>query len=76
VVPAPLRANIDAATTGGLYQYVPAGYFDLPPTPGCEEEPEGHFCADSNPPALRQRVHFFESALGGGPPEIIDPLAE
>lgn len=76
VVSAPLQANIDGDTTGGLFQYVPQGYPGLPPTPGCELQPEGHFCADSAPAVVDQRVRFFESALDGEAPVMVDPFAE
>jgi len=75
-VASPVEGNVDAATTGGLFQYVPQGYPGLPPTPGCEFEPEGHFCAQTNPAAVRQRVRFFESALDGEAAVIGDPFAE
>jgi hypothetical protein len=78
VVTGPLRANLDAETTGGFFQYVPIGVPGIPPTPGCDDigEPEGHYCAQSALESRRQRVHFFQSALGAEPPEIIDPFAE
>lgn len=63
--PGPLGANIDARTTGGFLQYVPKGYGALTPSPTCEGQAEGHYCAQS---ASRQvYVRFFESALGGVP---------
>jgi hypothetical protein len=60
---------------------VPKGVESVDPTPGCDEPAlaessaqEGHYCAQSAEESLRQRVHFFETALGEGAPEIIDPL--
>ena len=73
-VASPVEANVDAVTTGGLFQFVPQGYPGLPPTPGCELETDGHFCTQTNPAAVHQRVRFFESALGGGAPVIVDPF--
>lgn len=74
-VPAPLRANIDAATTAGLYQYVPDGIDGIPATPGCAGEREGHFCPQTAPESRRQRADFFTSALTDPAPVIVDPLA-
>ena len=75
VVSAPISANIDAETTSGFYQYVPTGVAGIATTPGCEAQPEGHYCAQSAPASLHQRAVFFQSALEGVP-TIIDPLAE
>lgn len=75
VVSGPISANIDAETTAAFYQYVPAGVPGIPTTPGCEAQPEGHYCAQSAPASLHQRAVFFQSALEGVP-TIIDPLAE
>jgi hypothetical protein len=75
VASGPIRANIDAETTAGFYQYVPAGVPGIPTTPGCEEQPEGHYCAQSAPASFHQRAVFFQRALTGVP-TIIDPLAE
>jgi hypothetical protein len=76
-----VSGNIDAQTTAALYQYVPRGVEGVEPTPGCDDPAladssaqEGHYCAQRAKEALRQRVHFFESALESGAPEIIDPL--
>lgn len=61
----PLAANIDARTTGGFLQYVPEGYGTFTPSPSCEGQREGHYCAQS---ASRQvYVRFFQSALSGVP---------
>jgi hypothetical protein len=77
-----VSGNIDARTTAAFYQYVPRGVEGVDPTPGCDDPAlaessarEGHYCAQSADESLRQRVHFFETALGEGAPEIIDPLA-
>ena len=76
-----VSGNIDARTTAAFYQYVPRGVEGADPTPGCDDSAlaessarEGHYCAQSAEESLRQRVHFFESALEEGAPEIIDPL--
>jgi hypothetical protein len=67
----PLSANVDGATRG-FFQFVAAGQEGLAPTPGCEENEEGHFCAQGAPGVYAQRVHFFTTAQNGTP-EIIDP---
>lgn len=72
---APLSANVNATTTAGYVQFVPAGIDGLTPTPGCENQPEGHTCAQEAPPAVSQRIAFFKSALDATAPEINDPLA-
>jgi hypothetical protein len=76
-----VSANIDARTTAAFYQYVPRGVEGADPTPGCDDPAlaessarEGHYCAQSAEEALRQRVHFFKTAIGEEAPEIIDPL--
>jgi len=76
-----VSGNIDAQTTAAFYQYVPRGVEGVEPAPGCDDPAlaessarEGHYCAQRAEESLRQRVHFFKSALGGGAPEIIDPL--
>jgi len=76
-----VSGNIDARTTAAFYQYVPQGVEGVDPTPGCDDPAlvegsarEGHYCAQRAAESLRQRVHFFQSALGEGAPEIIDPL--
>ena len=76
-----VSGNIDARTTAAFYQYVPRGVEGVEPTPGCDDPAlaessarEGHYCAQSAKESLRQRVHFFETALGDDAPEIIDPL--
>lgn len=77
-----LAGNVDADTTAGFYEFVPQGVAGVTPTPGCSSPPlsersarEGHFCAQSAAEALRQRSQFFRSALAGGAPEIVDPVA-
>jgi hypothetical protein len=76
-----VSGNIDARTTAAIYQYVPRGVEGAEPTPGCDDPAlaessarEGHYCAQSAEESLRQRIHFFKTALGEGAPEIIDPL--
>jgi len=76
-----VSGNVDARTTAAFYEYVPRGIEGVDPTPGCDQPElaegsasEGHYCAQRAEESLRQRVHFFSSALGAGAPEIIDPL--
>lgn len=71
-VAGPLQGNIDADTTAGFFQYVPAGIVGLAPSPGCEGQTEGHYCAQSAPGSQRQRIVFFQSALEGVP-RIVNP---
>ena len=68
-VAAPLRANLAPDRTAGHFQFDPATT-----TPGCTALSEGHFCPQTAPPAQQQRLHFFQTALEGPAPEIIDPL--
>jgi hypothetical protein len=70
---APATANIDAETTAGMVQYVPTGVPDLPPSPGCESNDEGHFCAQSSPVAVQQRQEFYQSAVDDPVPTIPAP---
>jgi hypothetical protein len=73
-VTAPVTANIDTATTAAYFQFVPMNGLGLTPTPGCQFQPEGHYCPQTAPEALDQRITFFESALSGPAPIVIDPL--
>ena len=80
---APLTANIGPRTTAAYAQYVPSGLHGLDPTPGCipplltaAAASEGHFCAQLARESERQRVHFFQTALSGPAPRLIDPLSE
>jgi len=70
----PVIANIDPETTAAFYQFVAAGVPGIAPTPGCENEPNGHFCAQDAPAAQLQRVLFLTSALEQAVPTIVDPL--
>jgi pimeloyl-ACP methyl ester carboxylesterase len=70
----PVSANIDADTTAAFYQFVPAGVPGIPPTPGCEFEPVGHFCAQAAPEAQQQRALFLHSAINDPVPTVTDPL--
>ena len=70
----PVTANIDSETTAAFYQFVPAGIPSIPHTPGCANEPEGHFCAQGAPEAQLQRVLFLRSAVDDPVPTIVDPL--
>jgi hypothetical protein len=73
----PVSANVDADTTGGVFQYVPDGVTGIPPTPGCEFfGTDGHFCAQLAPASWLQRVQFFQSALGAGAPVISNPFVD
>ena len=71
----PITANIDSETTAAFYQFVPAGAPGIPQTPGCEFEPEGHFCPQDAPVAQLQRLLFFKSAVEDPAPTITDPLS-
>jgi hypothetical protein len=73
-VPGPIMANIDSETTAGFVQYVPVGIPGLEPTPTCEFEPEGHYCAQTADTAKEQRVIFFKTALTDPAPSIVNPL--
>jgi pimeloyl-ACP methyl ester carboxylesterase len=70
---APATANIGPQTTAGMVQYVPAGVPDLPPSPGCESDFEGHFCAQSSFVAVEQRQDFYRSAVNDPVPTIPPP---
>ncbi|MGH0033667.1 MAG: hypothetical protein ACQGVK_01425 [Myxococcota bacterium] len=65
----PIQGNIAPDTTAAMVQFAPAGS-GLPPTPGCELQFEGHYCAQSAPSARAQRARFYRSALDGVP--VID----
>jgi poly(3-hydroxybutyrate) depolymerase len=67
-VDAPLRANIAADRTSAHFQYDPAT------TPGCYLGEEGHYCPQTSFAAQQQRLHFFQTALQGPAPELIDPI--
>jgi len=71
----PITGNIDPETTAALYQFVATGVPGIPPTPGCENEPKGHFCAQAAPAALLQRVLFLRAAVEQAMPTIVDPTA-
>lgn len=78
-----VSGNLPGGGTGAYVQYAPVGLPDVPPTPGCTEllatrAGEGHFCAQSAKESRLQRIIFFQTALGEGPPEIVDthPLFE
>lgn len=71
----PVSGNIDSDTTAAFYQYVPAGVPDVPTTPGCELEPEGHFCPQVAPDAKLQRLWFLKSAVEDPVPTIVDPFS-
>jgi hypothetical protein len=70
----PIMANIDAETTAAFYQFVPVGVPGIPHTPGCANEPNGHFCAQAAPEAQLQRALFLQSAVEQPAPTIVDPL--
>jgi hypothetical protein len=71
----PVTANIDAETTAAFYQFVPTGIPGIPPTPGCEFEPNGHYCAQGAQEAIVQRNSFLRSAVENPVPTIRDPLS-
>ena len=73
-VTGPVTANIDPTTTAAFYQFVPAGVPNIPHTPGCEFEPNGHFCAQTADEARQQRALFLRSAIQDPVPTIVDPL--
>jgi hypothetical protein len=62
----PVMENLGPGLTGGYFQYDPAT------TPGCLFEPEGHYCPQSAPEALEQRLYFLLTALEGAA-EIVAP---
>jgi hypothetical protein len=72
--PSPVQANVDAGTTAAFQQWVPEGIPGLAPTPGCESQGEGHYCAQSAWPAVEQWIRFLRSAQSGPAPVIEDPL--
>lgn len=63
----PIQANVDAQTTAAFVQFAPSGLPGIPPTSGCQFQTEGHYCAQTAPPARAQRVDFYTSALSGVP---------
>jgi hypothetical protein len=72
--PGPIMGNIDFETTSAFAQYVPVGIPGLAPTPTCEFQPEGHFCAQIADAAIEQRVRFFQTALTDQAPTITNPF--
>lgn len=74
-VTGPVTANIDSETTAAFYQFVPVGTPGIPHTPGCQFEPEGHFCGQSASEAQLQRLLFLKSAVENTAPTITDPLS-
>ena len=73
--PGPIMGNIDFETTSAFAQYVPAGIPWLDPTPTCEFQTEGHFCAQTADSAIEQRVRFLQTALTDTAPTIVNPFA-
>jgi hypothetical protein len=70
-VDAPYAGNIGPTRTAGHFQYEPMA------TPSCRDvfhQLEGHYCAQISTEARAQILHFFEMALDGDAPEIVDPL--
>ena len=84
VVEGPVLGNVDANTTAAHAQYVPTGVEGIDPTPGCtaafrpgeNDQPEGHFCAQSAFESLLQQRLFLESAVLDPVPRIVDPFEE
>ncbi len=77
-----VAGNVDASTTAALYQFVPLGTAGIASTPGCASPPlseasarEGHYCAQSSPESIAQRLEFFRTALEAGIPSASDPPA-
>jgi hypothetical protein len=68
---APIQGNVDAETTAAFVQFAPDGLPDIPPSPGCVGEFEGHFCAQVAPEAHRLRADFYRSAV-----EEVAPLVD
>jgi len=70
VLAAPLAGNVGGTRTAGHFQY------DPPFTPSCVaiNLMQGHHCPQRATEARQQILHFFATALDGGPPEIVDPL--
>jgi len=71
VAPAPLSANVGPPTTAGHFQSVPSA---TPSCVGVVFSNPGHHCPQRATEGRNQILHFFSTALGGGAPEIIDPL--
>ena len=67
VVDGPLQGNVDPETTAAFVQFAPAGIPGLPPSPGCELQGEGHYCAQTAPGARALRAAFYTSAVEGVP---------
>jgi len=67
---APIQGNVDAETTAAFVQFAPDGLPDIPPSPGCVGQPEGHFCAQVAPESRRLRADFYRSALADDPPVV------
>jgi hypothetical protein len=67
-----VQGNIDAETSAAFVQFAPSGLPGIAPSPLCETQPEGHFCAQRASRALR--TSFYRAALGEGAPPI-GPLA-
>lgn len=67
---APLAGNVGPTRSAGHYQYEPTQ------TPSCVAagQLEGHYCPQRATEARAQILRFFETALSGAAPEIVDPL--
>jgi hypothetical protein len=71
---------VGPGTTAAFHQFVPQGFADLAPTPGCSSPPlsplsaqEGHYCVQNAAEALLQRLVFLETALTDEAPLIVNP---
>lgn len=73
-IEAPVRGNIDDATSAAFIQFVPSVDPTAAPSAGCEDIEEGHFCAVDAAPSIQQRLRFFSTAVEGVP-EIVNPFA-
>jgi hypothetical protein len=67
VAEGPIQGNVDAETTAAFVQFAPAGIPGIPPSPGCEFQGEGHYCAQTAPEARALRASFYASAVAGVP---------
>lgn len=63
-------ANVDAVTSAAFVQFAPAGIPGVPNSPGCQFQPEGHFCAQVAAEARRLRADFYRSAVEEAVPTI------
>jgi len=60
-----IKSNIDENTSGGFLQYVARGVPGFAATAGCENQSEGHYCAQNV--VIPTMLNFFSTALSGVP---------